>query len=116
PMKPAAIHLPVFQKFDCHSCGYCCRNLVVNVTDDERRKILDAGWAERIPGEAMFIPYRFRGRKLHRLAHRADGACVFLGEDGLCRLHAETGVYIKPLACRLYPFVPSPGAGTVRLD
>ncbi|GMU24256.1 MAG: hypothetical protein AMXMBFR13_43310 [Phycisphaerae bacterium] len=31
-------------------------------------------------------------------------------------MHAETGVHIKPLACRLYPFVPTPGAESVRLD
>lgn len=116
-MPPALnIHLPVFQKFDCHACGYCCRNLVVNVTPTERRRILEAGWGERLPDQPLFITYRFRRQKLHRIAHRADGACVFLGEDGRCRLHAETGVHSKPLACRLYPFVPTPGAGSVRID
>jgi lysine-N-methylase len=115
-MKSSSVHLPLFQKFDCHSCGYCCRNLVVNISPAERQKIVDAGWIERMAGETLFIAYRFRGRKLLRLAHRPDGACVFLGEDGLCRLHKESGVAVKPLACRMYPFVPTPGAGSVRVD
>src|SRR5688572_12052721 len=112
----APIHLPVFQHFDCHSCGYCCRNLVVNVTKLERGRILAAGWAERLPGQKLFLPYRFRGRRLYRLAQKEDGRCIFLGDDERCRLHAETGIGTKPLPCRLYPFVPTPGVGTIRLD
>jgi lysine-N-methylase len=110
------MELPVFQNYDCHSCGYCCRNLVVNITPAELETIVRAGWLERFPGQQLFIEYRFRGRRLIRLAHRADGACVFLGGDGRCRLHAETGLATKPLACRLYPFVPTPGVGSIRLD
>ena len=114
--ESASIRLPLLQRFDCHSCGYCCRCLVVNVTAAERRRILDAGWAERIPNHPLFERYRFRGRRLYRLAHRSDGGCVFLGDDERCRLHAETGVETKPLACRLYPFVPTPGVDAVRID
>lgn len=115
-MKSVPIHLPLFQRFDCHSCGYCCHNLVVNVTPEERRRIIAVGWVERMAGQELFIAYRFRGRKLLRLAHRPDGACVFLGDDGLCRLHKETGVQVKPLACRMYPFVPTPGVASVRVE
>jgi lysine-N-methylase len=115
-MKSGAIHLPVFQKFSCHACGFCCRNLVVNVTEEERRRILDGGWGERMGGVPLFVSYRYRGRKLRRLAHGAGGACVFLAEDGRCRLHKEAGARLKPLACRMYPFVLTPGAGSVRLD
>lgn len=115
-MKSGPVQLPLFQKFDCHSCGYCCRNLVVNVTPDEQAKIVADGWPERLPGQELFVAYRFRGRRLIRLAHRADGACVFLGDDGLCRLHKESGAQMKPLPCRMYPFVPTPGAESVRID
>jgi hypothetical protein len=93
-----ALSLPVFQNYDCHSCGFCCRNLVVNVTPAERARILEAGWSKRIPDQLLFIEYRFGGRRLIRLAHRDDGACVFLGSDGKCRIHAETGLAAKPLA------------------
>jgi lysine-N-methylase len=37
------------------------------------------------------------------LAKRADGACVFLEEDGLCRIHKELGFEAKPLICRMFP-------------
>jgi lysine-N-methylase len=114
--RTISIHLPLFQRFDCHHCGYCCRNLVVNVTPEDRQRIISAGWAERLPGEILFETYRFLGRRHHRLAHNAEGVCVFLNAEGLCRLHAETGSETKPLACRLYPFVPTPGVEDVRID
>ncbi len=113
--QDAPIHLPVFQRFDCHGCGFCCHS-VVNVTAEERRRILAAGWEARIPGQPMFVAYRYRRRRLHRLATNRDGGCVFLDGSNRCRLHAESGAELKPLACRLYPFVPTPGAGSVRLD
>lgn len=112
----APIHLPVFQRFDCHSCTYCCRNLVVNVGEADRKHILAAGWETRMPGEKLFVEYRFGRRTLYRLNRRPDGACVFLGSDNLCRLHAETGPASKPLACRAYPFTAAPGADGVRID
>ncbi len=114
--KSMPIHLPLFQRFDCHHCGYCCRNLVVNVSAEDRRRIIAAGWADRLSGTPLFETYRLFGRRYRRLAHRPEGGCVFLREDGLCRLHAETGAETKPLACRLYPFVPTPGVGSIRLD
>ncbi|HOB76740.1 MAG TPA: YkgJ family cysteine cluster protein [Phycisphaerae bacterium] len=114
-MKSAPLHLPVFQRFNCHGCTHCCRDVVVNVTEEEQRQIMKAGWEQRVPGP-IFIPYRFHGRKLVRLAQTSDRKCIFLREDGRCRLHAETGMHIKPLPCRLFPFVPTPGVGSVRID
>src|SRR5213076_90831 len=43
-----------------------------------------------------------------RLNHRPDGACVFLGPDNRCRIHAKFGSAAKPLACRVYPFMLVP--------
>ncbi|MGQ9651168.1 MAG: YkgJ family cysteine cluster protein [Phycisphaerae bacterium] len=114
--KMVPIRLPLFQRFDCRRCGYCCRNLVVNVTAEERRRIISAGWVSRLAGTRLFESYRLFGRRYYCLAHRPNGGCVFLRQDGLCRLHAESGRATKPLACRLYPFVPSPGADVVRVD
>ncbi len=43
------------------------------------------------------------------LAHRADGACVFLNEsNGLCRIHEQFGADAKPTACRIFPFQITP--------
>ena len=44
----------------------------------------------------------------YRLGHQADGACVFLDERGLCRIHAKFGEQAKPLACRIYPYAFHP--------
>lgn len=38
-----------------------------------------------------------------RLAHRADGSCVFLDEDGLCRIHSKFGIEAKPTICQTFP-------------
>jgi len=111
-----SIHLPLYQRYDCRQCGYCCKDLVVNVTDAEREKIVKAGWQSRIADEPIFIRYRFGGRRLYRLAKRPNGECVFLNDEGLCRLHAETGIGTKPLTCRIYPFTPRPSANGPRLD
>ncbi len=43
------------------------------------------------------------------LAHRTDGACVFLNEsNGLCRIHEQFGPDAKPTACRIFPFQITP--------
>lgn len=39
----------------------------------------------------------------YRLNQRADGSCVFLNEQGLCRIHAELGFEAKPTICRVFP-------------
>lgn len=38
-----------------------------------------------------------------RLAHRSDGSCVFLNEDGLCRIHSQYGLEAKPTICQTFP-------------
>ena len=100
------VQLPAFQHFDCQNCTYCCRKLLVLITRAERDRILKAGWADRLPGQRLFYRHKRFARRPFMLAHRPDGACVFLGEDKLCRLHAETGIKTKPLPCRLYPLAP----------
>ena len=37
-----------------------------------------------------------------------DDACVFLNEQGKCRIHAKFGGPAKPLACQVYPFTLNP--------
>lgn len=97
------------QRFDCHGCTRCCRDLVVHLTGNDRRRIDRQEWAGRIEGE----PYVRLGRS-HVLNHAADGACVFLQEDGRCRIHAEHGPRAKPLACQIYPFTLERDGGAVR--
>ncbi len=42
-------------------------------------------------------------RKSYRLAHGADGYCVFFTAQRRCRIHEEHGADAKPLACRMFP-------------
>ncbi len=39
------------------------------------------------------------------VGRRPDGACVYLDESQLCRLHAEFGLRNKPLDCQTYPYL-----------
>src|SRR5205823_9000165 len=32
-------HLPVLQNWDCHVCGTCCKEYLVTITDEERKRI-----------------------------------------------------------------------------
>ncbi|HEY1186417.1 MAG TPA: YkgJ family cysteine cluster protein [Gemmata sp.] len=98
--------LPVLQNWDCHSCGDCCRSYAVPVTAEERRRIESQGW-EQAP-EFQGVPYFVKRNGEFYLNHRADGGCVFLGADKLCRIHGTFGPAAKPLACRIYPFLLVP--------
>ncbi len=102
-------HLPVLQNWDCHLCGQCCKEYAVAVTDDERKRIDEQGWARRpeFAGTKLVVRDGFLSDKF-RLNHRADGSCVFLDETGRCRIHMEFGGTQKPLACQVYPYMLVP--------
>lgn len=103
------------QRWSCHSCSNCCRTLVVHLLDDERERLKEEGWAEKLG----VTPYVRVGRG-YALNKHSDGACVFLDDDNRCRIHAKLGPDAKPLACRLFPFSvrPVPGAwqASLRFD
>jgi len=53
-------------------------------------------------------PFSRHGGKTY-LAHRPDGACVFLNQsNGLCRIHEHFGPEAKCIACRIFPFQITP--------
>ena len=103
-------HLPVLQNWDCHVCGTCCKEYVVTLTDEERRRIEAQGWDrdQDLDGHEPFVRRGPPWRRRIALNHRADGSCVFLSEQGRCRIHERHGYDTKPLACRLFPFVLVP--------
>lgn len=102
-------HLPMLQNWDCHLCGQCCKEYSVQVTEAERQRIAEQGWAKRpdFAGTKFVVRDGFLSDKW-RLNHRADGSCVFLNETGHCRIHMEFGGTQKPLACQVYPYVLVP--------
>ncbi len=93
------------QRYSCHGCGDCCRDFSVQLREDDLARLEEQGW-ERELGEPITV--EFRGRRY--LRQRPDGACLFLQDDGLCRIHARHGLHEKPLACRVFPFNLAPDA------
>ena len=86
--------LPVApQRYSCHGCGNCCRDFTVQLSERDLAKLREQRWEERL-GEP--VTTEFRGRTY--LRQRDDGACVFLMDDGLCRIHREFGFAEKPVA------------------
>lgn len=98
------------QRYSCHGCGNCCRDFTVQLRDEDLALLREQGWAEKL-GEPVTV--EFRGTSF--LRQRDDGACVFLQDDGRCRIHAEYGLEAKPIACQLFPFSFAPDDGGVRV-
>jgi lysine-N-methylase len=97
------------QRYSCHGCGDCCRDFSVQLREEDLDRLRDQRWEERL-GERVTV--EFRGQRY--LRQRPDGACLFLQDDGRCRIHAEFGFDQKPVACRLFPFNLAPDAKGVR--
>jgi lysine-N-methylase len=117
---PLALQLPTIQNWSCHNCGGCCRQHAVAITAEEHRRIVEQKWtaADGIPaGQPLFERVGlFPWSKWHQLAHQPDGACVFLDERGLCRIHAKFGEPAKPLACRIYPYAFHPAGKKIAVS
>jgi lysine-N-methylase len=117
---PLPLELSTIQNWSCHNCGGCCRQHAIEITEEERQRIISQNW----PGEAGIPRDRpllvrlglFPWSKRYRLGHQADGACVFLDERGLCRIHAKFGEQAKPLACRIYPYAFHPAGKKIAVS
>ncbi len=95
------------EKFSCHSCTNCCRIWQVELLPGEPERAENLAWPAGDPLIGI-EPLARHGGKTY-LAHRPDGACVFLNEaNGRCRIHEQFGEPTKPLGCRLYPFQIAP--------
>lgn len=112
-MSKLKLELPTLQKWDCHNCSGCCRQHGIFITDEEKARIESQGWTAEhgIPADQPLVVKSKPGlfaKAQYRLAHQPDGACVFLDEQGLCRIHARFEEAAKPLACRIYPYAFHP--------
>ncbi len=92
------------EHWDCHQCGVCCHGSIVplNLADAERLRSQQWGNEPEFENTRLTVRHRAAASSL-RLAHRDDGACVFLNEDGLCRIHSKFGVEAKPSVCQTFP-------------
>lgn len=118
-MSLPPLQLPTIQNWSCHNCAGCCRQHLIEITEEERQRILGQQWApeDGVGEDPVVVPHRSTlFRKSWRLAHRTDGSCVFLGDDGLCRIHAKFGEAAKPLACRIYPYALHPAGKKVTVS
>jgi lysine-N-methylase len=110
-------HLPVLQNWDCHVCGNCCKEYQVTITDEERQRIEAQGWQAQ-PEFADLPLFSRRGpwwARRWQLRRRADGSCIFLSDQGRCRIHERFGAAAKPLPCRLFPFILVPAGNHWRV-
>lgn len=117
---PPPLELPTIQNWSCHSCGGCCRQHAIAISPEEQQRIAAQNWTENdgIPdGRPVFEKIGFfPWSKWYRLAHQDDGACVFLDDHGLCRIHAKFGEAAKPLACRIYPYAFHPAGKKIAVS
>lgn len=97
--------LPIQERWSCHGCGICCRHVIIQLTPEEYQRIRNQGWGKdpALAGTRLFVRTRLWPPR-YRLAHRKDGYCVFLTEEGRCRIHEQFGPEAKPLVCRMFPY------------
>ena len=112
--RPGVI-LPILQNWSCHNCGGCCREHQIVITAAEKNRIDKQKWTAA-DGVVVDRPLIVSHGKDFRLSHQADGACVFLDERGLCRIHGKFGEAAKPLACRTYPYAVHPAGNSVTVS
>jgi lysine-N-methylase len=97
--------LPIVERWDCRSCGFCCRSTRFKLSGEDLRKLREQAWEKHPDFKGVAIVTRHGLlRKHYRLGRRPDGSCVFLTDDNLCRIHRDFGEPAKPLVCRMFPF------------
>jgi len=108
------------QNWSCHNCGGCCRQHEIDLTAEEHQRVLAQNWtaADGIPPGQPVVVWKSGPvwNQQYRLAHQPDGACVFLDDKGLCRIHAKFGEAAKPLPCRIYPYTFHPAGKGVTVS
>ncbi|WP_166826960.1 YkgJ family cysteine cluster protein [Thalassoroseus pseudoceratinae] len=114
-MARPKLRLPVIQNWSCHNCSGCCRQHLIEITEEEKTRIEKQNWTaeDGIPADRPVVVRHGRG---WRLNHAADGGCIFLNDEGLCRIHAKFGEPAKPLACRVYPYALHPSGQEVTVS
>lgn len=91
------------EKWDCHQCGFCCRGSLIPLSDTDVARLKSQKWDEQPEYRNRRIMLANGTSATSRLAHRSDGSCIFLQDDGLCRIHAKFGKEAKPTVCQTFP-------------
>lgn len=104
-MTPSIKTLPIVENWDCHNCGLCCRGTTIRLDERDLALLREQDW-ENHPdfcGVKTITRERWLGGR-PVLAKQADGSCVFLSDQGRCRIHDLHGGSAKPAVCRMFPF------------
>ncbi len=89
---------------------------MIPLDDDDVKRLHSQKWHEHSDyRETPIMVSNRSSKKSYRLAQRLDGSCVFLNDNGLCRIHSELGYEAKPTICRVFPLQLVPRNGTVAL-
>ncbi len=98
---PPKITISNRQRYSCILCGRCCRrfHVLLRPAEIDRLGALDWGDERDVPADFAVTIHGFP-----YFRRQPDGACVFLGQDGACRMHRRFGFDQKALTCRGYPF------------
>ncbi|GMU56797.1 MAG: hypothetical protein AMXMBFR33_59430 [Candidatus Xenobia bacterium] len=94
------------QRYDCLQCGRSCQGWAVEVDPGTRGRLRDSPIELRVLQETGLTATLLPGDGRKVLMARREGACVYLDEKNLCRIHGEMGPGAKPLGCRQFPFLP----------
>lgn len=102
------LHVPPFVNYSCQTCGWCCRQYDIAFSKADKERLSKHDWGKLVPelaGREWCAPLNERRNSdKFRLRYTPEGACVFLGPDNLCRMHAHVGETGKTLGCCVYPF------------
>lgn len=106
-----AIDYPQAARYQCSSCGDCCRNWLVPLTEADKQRIEALDWPEALATDVrpQFPEFYARSSLSSTptgmvLQQKSDQSCLFLDSDNLCAIHKHFGEDKKPLACRIFPF------------
>lgn len=108
PVEPADRPLEVLDfRLRCDGNGSCCTTYAsIPFTQDECRRA-EAAVPEVVEElgrhSRRFLPVHGAEPATLMAVTTQDGACVFLGDDGRCRVHARAGAAAKPRGCRSFP-------------
>lgn len=92
------------EKWACHRCGFCCRGSLIPLSTQDLARLKSQRWEEEPEFRNLqtTVPFGSASGSI-RLAHRADGSCIFLSDEGLCRIHLKFGIEAKPTVCQTFP-------------
>lgn len=109
-------------RFTCQACGDCCVGVNVSPVTPDTVAGVEAHASELIPRGIKKAPFftmlSDHDQKEIVVCQTLNGQCIFLDDDGLCRIHRKFGAEAKPAVCRLFPykFVVTPRGVVVSLQ